>query len=72
MRHEEHQEEQAVKYAHSALLDFQQFLRLWSGNRLDEVRLVTDINKEIEELTQTILDLEVVFPYLDIDNQNLN
>ena len=72
MKYEDHQEQQAVKYAHSALLDFQQFLKVWSANRLDELRLITDINLEIQELTDTILDLEKVFPYLDIDNQNLN
>lgn len=72
MRYEEYREEQSLKYAHSALIDYQKFLRMWSENKLDEIRLVTNINKELEDLNQTLLDLEEVFPYLDIDNQNLN
>jgi hypothetical protein len=63
---------QTLTFAHAALMDYLQFLRDWRGNRLDDVRSRIDIDREIADLNSTINDLEKAFPYLDIDNQNLN
>ena len=61
-----------LSFAHGALMDYLQFLRDWRDNRLDDVRSNFKFDREIEDLNSTINDLEKAFPYLDIDNQNLN
>ena len=62
----------AITFAHNALVDYVQFLSLWAGNRLDDVRLITDIPLELKELSKTIFELEKEFPHVDPDNQNYN
>lgn len=64
------EQEISIRYAHSALVDYLQYLRLWSSNRLEEVRLITDISSEIKELNETIFNLEKDFPFVDPDNSN--
>ena len=56
----------SLKFAHSSLLDYLDML----GGCSDKENF--DLKQEIEDVTSTILDLERAFPFLDIDNQNLN
>jgi hypothetical protein len=66
------EQKSAITFAHSALVDYVQFLSLWAGNRLDDARLITDIPLEIKELSDTIYNLEKEFPHVDPDIQNFN
>ena len=63
---------QTLIFAHDALTDYLQFLKDWRDNCLDDVRPNFKFDREIEDLNSTINDLEKAFPYLDIDNQNLD
>ena len=65
-------QKQAVRDAHNALLDYMQFLRAWSSNNLDNLRLITNIGEEIQSLSKTIYELEKEFPHVDPDNINYN
>ena len=62
----------SIVKAHSVLVDYQKFLELWAGNRLDEVRLITDIGQEIEELRSVVHDLEQSFPHVNPGLQDLD
>ncbi len=66
------EQKSAITFAHSALVDYVQFLSLWASNRLDDARLITDIPLEIKELSDTIYNLEKEFPHVDPDIQNFN
>lgn len=61
-----------LRFAHSALIDYMQFLIMWNGNKLDEIRLITDIPAEIKDLQTTIIQLENEFSHLDPDLQSFN
>jgi hypothetical protein len=61
-----------LRFAHSALIDFMQFLIMWNGNKLNEIRLITNIPEEIKDLQTTITELENEFPHLDPDLTNYN
>jgi len=65
-------QKQAIRDAHNALLDYMQFLRAWSSNNLDNLRLITNIGEEIQSLNETIYELEKEFPHVDPDNINYN
>ncbi len=62
----------AVIHTHTALQDYQKFLELWACNRLEEVRLITCIGDEIQELKQTTSLLERAFPHVNPDLQELD
>ena len=62
----------AVVAAHTALQDYWKFLELWAGNRLDEVRLITDIGAELKELKEVVFELEHVYPHVNPDLQDLD
>ena len=66
------EQELTLRFVHSALIDYMQFLIMWNGNRLDEVRLITDIPREIKDLQSAIIDMEDKFPHVDPDLQNFN
>jgi cell fate (sporulation/competence/biofilm development) regulator YmcA (YheA/YmcA/DUF963 family) len=58
------EQKSALNHAHSALIDYVHFMRLF------ESRL--NFKQDIEETISTINELEKQFPFLDIDNQNIN
>jgi hypothetical protein len=62
----------AIIFSHTALQDYQKFLELWACNRLEEVRLITNIGDEIKELKQTTSLLEQAFPHVNPDLQELD
>jgi len=66
------EQKSAIMFAHTALMDYLQFLRAWSGNKLDDLRLITDIGEEIKDLSETIYQIEKEFPHVDPDNINHN
>jgi hypothetical protein len=66
------EQKSAIRFAHTALMDYLQFLRAWSGNKLDDLRLITDIGEEIKDLSETIYHIEKEFPHVDPDNINHN
>ena len=66
------EQELTLRFVHSALIDYMQFLIMWNGNRLDEIRLITDISAEIKDLQSTIIEMENRFPHVDPDLQNFN
>jgi hypothetical protein len=66
------QQKTAVIYAHTALQDYQKFLELWAGNRLDEMRFIVDIGSEIQDLRQTTVCLEQAFPHVNPELQDLD
>ena len=58
------EQKDAITCAHAGLIDYLQFMRLFSSKM--------DFEIDIFETEETILQLEKQFPFLDIDNQNLN
>lgn len=66
-----HQQRAAIIAAHTALQDYWKLLELWAGNRLDEVRLITDIGAEIKSLREIVFELESVYPHVNPDLQDL-
>lgn len=63
---------QMIIFAHGALMNYLQFMRDWRDERLNDVRPNFNLDREIKDIISTLGDLEQAFPYLDIDNQNLN
>ena len=66
------QQRSAIIATHTALQDYWKFLELWAGNRLEEVRLITNIGEEIEALKEVVFDLEHVYPHVNPDLQDLD
>lgn len=66
-----HQQRASIIAAHTALQDYWKLLELWACNRLDEVRLITDIASEIKDLKQVVLDMEDIFPHVNPGLQDL-
>jgi hypothetical protein len=58
-------QEQALRKAHTIMQDHWKFLELWACNRLDEVRLITDIAQEIQDVRAAIHELEQQYPEVD-------
>ena len=58
------EQKDAITFAHAGLIDYLQFMRLFSSK--------LDFKIDIFETEETILQLEKQFPFLDIDNQNIN
>jgi hypothetical protein len=58
------EQKDSLLFAHSALVDYIHFMRLFQYK--------LDFEKDINDVIDTVNNLEKQFPFLDIDNQNLN
>lgn len=58
------EQKDAISFAHAGLIDYLQFMRLF-GSKLD-------FKRDIDDTEKAICELEKQFPFLDLDNQNIN